>query len=508
MRKNNYLLTEDNMKKEITLIIFLFTFLFAACSTVKETTKTPANDLFTLKQKIQERFDDSIFANAHWGVLIKSLKTGETWYERNSGKMFMPASNEKIPTAAATLVTLGPEFTFETYLNYEGEIKDSILEGNLVVYGNGDPTLYTRLNTDPLGLFKSWAVKLSSMGIKKINGNIIGDDNAFEDYPYGYGWTYDDLDAWYSAEISPLQLNENCVDLKFIPPATKEGRLTIQPNLPSSFYKIEDVTIVGDTGNSNIRISRAFGTNTIKISGYVKAGSKEFEETPSLYNPTLFYVTVLKEELERNGIKVIGEPKDCDDIAGWKTTLHNLTLIDKHNSPLFRDVLAGLMKPSQNLYAETFVRTLGWKKTGIGSFRQGKKIVEDVLKQFGIQPDTYAYMDGSGLSRYNYTSPEILVKILEGMRHHSYWIDWYNAMPVAGVDGTLKGRMKGTPAEKNVHAKTGTISNVRGLSGYVTTADGEEIVFSFLVNGHLRTAAETNYITDSVLEMISSLDRR
>ncbi len=491
------------MKKEIILTIIVLAFLFNACSTIKETSKTPANDFFTLKQKIQERFDDSIFANAHWGVLIKSLKTGETWYSMNAEKLFMPASNEKIPTAAAALVTLGPEFTFETYLNYEGEIKDSTLEGNLVVYGNGDPTLYTRLSNDPLGLFKAWAAKLSSMGIKKINGNIIGDDNAFEDYPYGYGWTYDDLDAYYSAEINSLQLNENGVDLKIIPPLSKEGKLTVIPNLPSSYYNIEDLTSVGDTGKSNIRISRAFGTNTIKLSGYVKAGSKEFEETPSLHNPTLFYVTVLKEELERNGIRVIGEPKDCDDVPDWKTSLHNLNLIDKHNSPLFRNIVAGLMKPSQNLYAETFTRVLGWKKTGVGSFREGKKVVEDLLKQFKVNPGTYAYMDGSGLSRYNYTSPEILVKILEGMRHHQYWNDWYNALPIAGVDGTLRGRMKGTAAENNVHAKTGTISNVRGLSGYVTTAGGEELVFSFLVNSHLRSSYETEMITDEVLKMLA-----
>jgi D-alanyl-D-alanine carboxypeptidase/D-alanyl-D-alanine-endopeptidase (penicillin-binding protein 4) len=508
MRKNNYLLTEEKMKKGISLTIFLFAFLFNACSTVKETTKTPANDLFTLKQKIHERFDDSMFAHAHWGVLIKSLKTGEIWYERNSQKMFMPASNEKVITGAAALETLGPDFTFETYLNYEGTIKDSILEGNLVVYGNGDPTLYTRLDKDPLSLFKSWAAKLSSMGIKQINGNIIGDDNAFEDYPYGYGWTYDDFDAYYSAEINSLQLNENSIDLKINPPSTKDGKITVEPNLPSSYYQIVDNTTVGDTGHTRISVNRAFGKNAITINGYVKAGTKPFEETPSLYNPTLFYATALREELERDGIKVTGEPKDCDDIQNWKTTVHNLTLIDKHDSPLFKDILAGLMKPSQNLYAETFVRVLGWKKTGIGSFKEGKKVVEDVLKGFGVKPGTYAYMDGSGLSRYNYTSPEILVMVLEGMRKSNDWDVWYKDLPIAGVDGTLKNRMKGTPAENNVHAKTGTISNVRGLSGYVTTADGEEVVFSFLVNGHLRSSADTEYITDSVLEMISNLDRK
>src|SRR5690606_15601251 len=162
-----------------------------------------------------------------------------------------------------------------------------------------------------------------------------------------------------------------------------------------------------------------------------------------------------------------------------------------------------LMKRSQNMYAETMVKLLGWNENGIGTFRNGKRVVERVLKGFGIDPDTYAYMDGSGLSRYNYISPEQLVKILEGMYNSEYKDVWIDLLPIAGVDGTLRNRMKGTKAEGNVRAKTGTISNVRGLSGYVTTADGEELVFSFLVNGHLVSTKDTEDVTDGVLKIIS-----
>ena len=161
------------------------------------------------------------------------------------------------------------------------------------------------------------------------------------------------------------------------------------------------------------------------------------------------------------------------------------------------------MKKSQNLYAETMVRVLGLNDSGTGSFEEGKKVVENVLQEFGIKPGTYAYMDGSGLSRYNFISPRQLVKILEGMRESENWDIWYDIQPIAGVDGTLKKRMKGTKAEANVRAKTGTISNVRGLSGYVKTSANEEIVFSFLVNGHLRTSRDTEIITDKVLEIIA-----
>ncbi len=144
----------------------------------------------------------------------------------------------------------------------------------------------------------------------------------------------------------------------------------------------------------------------------------------------------------------------------------DFNLILRHKSPPLKDILKGMMKRSQNLYAETFARLLGWKEFGLGSFRNGKKVVEQVLEdQFGIAPKTYAYMDGSGLSRYDYVSPDEIVKILEGMTHNEYWEVWYDALPIAGIDGTLKNRLKSTLAENNVRAKTGTISNVRGLSG-------------------------------------------
>ncbi|MGE5403060.1 MAG: D-alanyl-D-alanine carboxypeptidase/D-alanyl-D-alanine-endopeptidase [Ignavibacteriales bacterium] len=460
-----------------------------------------------LREKIDERFSDPNFAHAHWGVMIQSLKTGEVWYERNSERMFMPASNNKILSASSALTKLGPDFTFETDLCYSGNITDSVLDGSLVVFGNGDPTLYSHFQKDPRDLFRSWANVLKSRGIKRITGNVIGDDNAFDDNTLGDGWSLDGLDAWYSAEVGPLQLNENYVDLKIIPPALKTGAVVIEPNLPSSYYTITNNVTVSDSGRSYISASRAYGCNNIVIKGNVVAGSRPIIESPTITNPTLFYVTVLREVLQQEGIQVDGKPMDCDDIQGWKHTASEFNRLDAHYSPLMKDVIKEMMKRSQNMYAEIMPRILSWKFNGQGSFRQGKKIVEGVLEQFGIAPGTYVYADGSGLSRYNYVSPAELVSILKGMRKSPYWNAWYDAQPVAGVDGTLKGRMKGTRAEGNVHAKTGTISNVRGLSGYVTTADGEEVVFSFLVNGHLRSSQETEDITDSVLRIIAEFDR-
>jgi serine-type D-Ala-D-Ala carboxypeptidase/endopeptidase (penicillin-binding protein 4) len=220
------------------------------------------------------------------------------------------------------------------------------------------------------------------------------------------------------------------------------------------------------------------------------------------------YVTVLKEVLEQEGITVAGKPVDCDSVAGWSHKPADFPRLIVQQSPPLSDVGKTLMKRSQNLYAETFAHAMGRQRSGRGSFSEGRKVVQERLKGFGIEPDTYAYMDGSGLSRYDLISPRQLVAILRGMRQSPNWEVWREMLPIAGVDGTLGKRMKGTPAEGNVRAKTGTVSNVRALSGYVHTADGEELLFSFIVNSHLRSDRDTEAVTDGVLTQLAGFDGR
>lgn len=479
-------------------IIVLASIIFIGCSS-----STKLNTIDETLELFDKKFNDTLFSHAHWGVLIESLTTGEVWYERNSDRMFMPASNEKIPTAAAALITLGPEFKYRTHYYYSGGIIDSVLHGDIVVVGNGDPTFYNRFYKDPRDPFLIFADTLIEMGIKTVTGNIIGDDNVFDNEGYGYGWPLDGLDSWYSAESGALQFNENYIDLKIIPPTTVGDTVIIVPNVNSDYFTINKIITVVDSGRTHISVNRPFGENEITVSGTIVAGSKEFERSPSIFNPTLYYTTVLKETLITKGINVSGNAIDCDDLTNWDSETNKLNLIKTHQSPPLDEMLKMLMKRSQNMYAETMVKTMGWKNSGTGSFAEGKKVVESVLSSFGVLPDTYAYMDGSGLSRYDFISPHQIVKILKGMYKSEYWDIWRDMLPIAGIDGTLRNRMKGTKAEGNVRAKTGTISNVRGLSGYVTTANGEEIVFSFLINGHLKSSRDTELITDSVLEMLA-----
>jgi len=483
------------MKENIFLIVI--SIFIISCGTSKFYTFDDT------QQYIDQRFQDSLFTHAHWGVLIESLDDGEIWYERNADRMFMPASNQKILTSASALQALGPDFTFETQLYYTGEIKDSVLTGDIIVVGNGDPTFYKRFYDNPRDPFFMWADTLKKMGIKKIDGNIIGDDNAFDDQGFGLYWTFSYLDIYYAAECGALQFNENYVDLYVVKPASLEDSVEIYPNVESSYFTVVNKLTVVDSGDTRIYFDRPFGTNEITVYGTIAVGNDTIEISPSLWNPTLFYTTVLKETFINKGIEVTGNPVDCDDIDFWNSDSIDKKLILKMESPPLSEMLKILMKRSQNMYAETMAKTLGWKETGTGSLHEGRKVVECVLAGFGIEPDTYSYADGSGLSRYDYVSPRQIVKILKGMRQSEYWDTWYEVFPIAGVDGTIRNRMKGTRAERNVRAKTGTIANVRGLSGYVTTAEGEHLVFSFLLNGHLRSTRDTDSITDSVLELIA-----
>ena len=457
-----------------------------------------------LVKKLEDDFNDPDFKNAFWGVYVKSLDSGEVWYERNSDKLFMPASNEKILTTSSALRTLGKDFHFETKLSYRGTVANGKLTGDLVVRGNGDPTLYTKFFKSPTEVFDGWAKKLKEAGITHISGDVIGDDNAWSDTHVHDSWPQD-LSDWYYAEFGPLQLNENCVDITITPPAKGGKEIKLEPNLPSQYYQIQsELTVVeGEKATSNVNLFRDRGTNVIHLTGTVAAGGKSLEITPTISNPTKWYVTVLKETLAKNGIQVDGEAADCDDVEGFEYSGAKLTPILTHQSPPLEEILRGLMKRSQNLYAESMVMTMGEKATGKGSYSSGSDVVEGELKAMGVTRDMYSYRDGSGLSRYDNVSPRALVTINEAMAKSPLDATWEGLFPIAGVDGTLAKRMKGTPAEKNVHAKTGTISGVRGLSGYVTTADGERLLFSFLVNGHKKEDSDTNRVTDTACALLA-----
>ena len=444
-------------------------------------------------------------------MVIESLETGEVWYEHQADKMFNPASNNKIITTASALLSLGPDYHFKNIMLGDGILSDSVYQGNIILWSNGDPTLYNKFYEDPRTEFFRWADSLKTMGIKNIEGNILADPSAFDNNIYGSGWAWDDVDYDYNAEISALQLNENYIDIEIVAPkdtlTNDSTKIELIPSVISTYYTLHNEISLIDSGKNKLSHHRIPETNNITLSGELLKGSDTLITASTLHNPPLFYAHVFKEVLQESGINVNGIATIFENAESKKTINKTYDTLLVSLSPAFPEILSGLMKRSQNLYAETMVKAMGYELKGFGSFDSGRAVVYDRLAEMGLDKNTIYYRDGSGLSRYNYVSPRQFLSILKYMDSHEYSKIWHNIQGIAAVDGTLEGRMKNTAAAGNVHGKTGTLTSVRGLSGYVTTADGEKLVFSFLINGHLKNSSETNFITDRVLVLLANLDR-
>lgn len=395
------------------------------CVTVMSTVRPPA-ERDVLRHQIDSLTSQPEFRNAHWGVLVVNPRTADTLYSRNAGKLFMPASNMKIITSAVALALLGPGYTYKTTFAATGEVRDSLLDGDLVVIGRGDPTVSDRMRGLATLVMDTLADSLRAHGVRQVTGDLAHSGNAFPDSTRGYGWGWNDLGEYYGAGIDELTFNEGTAPTTLGP---------LPDTLRDSLY-----------------------------SGPAK-------------DPARAYLEAFHDALVRKGIVVDGGV--ADSIAPMPFKLDTLFV---YVSPPLRDILPVLMKPSQNQVAELVLKTIGLERGGLGTADSAKSVVARQLLAWGAEADGFKLADGSGLSRHNLLTPETLVNVLDGMQRDTAFAVFYNSMPVAGVDGTLKDRMKGTPAEGNVHAKTGSIGAARSLSGYVTTADGERLIFSVMAN--------------------------
>ncbi|MDP1677868.1 MAG: D-alanyl-D-alanine carboxypeptidase/D-alanyl-D-alanine-endopeptidase [Bacteroidota bacterium] len=497
------------MTKEKFFFLICTSLLFASCSPHQGLQYDPSNPVEKLQFDIAQQFEDSNFVNAHWGVLIKSLKTGETIYARNEKKMFMPASNMKLFTSSSAMVALGPNYRYTTRLVTNGEVENGILNGDLIMVGSGDPTISGRFDSGKVTItFEQWADSLKAIGIQQIKGNIIGDDNCFDDEYYGAGWSADYETDYYAAQISGLSFNDNCVDIRIAPSGTIADicSLTVSPN--TRYVNIINLTsTVAESDSVNdIYFERKRGTNNIFVHGKMSIGKKPFIESVTVENPTVYTVMALKEVLESKGISVLGTVVDADDFADT-IRYDNSKQLASFTSLPYSEIIKTINKPSQNFYTEQVFRTIGKERFGIGSMDNGRAVAFPILSLWGVDTVRLRYADGSGLSRQDLITPNDIVSILSGMSKENSFLPFYESLPIAGIDGTIKNRMKGTTAQGNVHAKTGSIGYVRSLSGYVTSSDGEQFVFSMIANHYTVPIKWAEKIQDAVCVMLADFRR-
>ncbi len=458
-----------------------------------------------LRAGLDRIFSDPLFAAAQWGVEILSLDRGELIYERNSGKLFIPASNNKLPTAAAALLRLGPDFTFETRICSDGELADGTLKGSLIIVGSGDPTLSPRFSSgESFLVFRQWASKLKELGIRRIDGDILGVDGAFERNMLGKSWARDNLAYGYSAPVSALQYHDNQVTVEILPGEKEGDRASARVEPAVGYFTIDCLVTTAPAGaEPEVTVERGDSDGFLTLRGSVPLHGRPVRQSVSVDNPSLFFLRTLKDTLGSEGIDVTA----CSTRVLRSTGSPNLVTFWTEHSPRLSDILKPLLKTSQNLYAETLVRALGSRFRSDGSFVKGQELVEETLRGMAIEKGTYSYADGSGLSRLNLISPDQVVRLLKYMSRHSWFDHFYDALPIAGVDGTIEGRMKGTRAEGNVRAKTGTLGHVRCLSGYLKTADGELLAFSMLANNFLVSNRSAEYVQDAALELLANFTR-
>lgn len=445
-------------------------------------------------------------ASGTWGVIVKSLRSGDVLFELNSRKLLTPASNVKVITLAAAAHTLGWDHTFETRVLGLGAIDFGFLDGDLIVQGTGDPSL-TEDDGSAQQAFRMWADRLKTQGVSTLSGRVIGDDRAFDDEPLGAGWMWDDLDQGYSAGIGALQFNRDAARLTITPgPGVGEPASTDLVPDSSGLTLRNRVRTAAADAPPRIRTRRVPGTPILDVSGSVPLGTSAIQRTVAVENPTQYFVAELRKALIANGIDVRGTAVDIDALSA-PLRLQDAVPLVIHRSPPLAVLADTLMKLSQNQYAETLVKTMG-ARAGDATFEGGRKVMTELVQSWGVDATDLFLADGSGLSRYNLITPAALVTVLSHVHADAELKGPFEAaLPVASEAGTLAERLKGTRAAGIVHAKTGSMSNVRSIAGYMKTAEDEPIVFAIIANNYGMPGAEADRVADGILTRLASFAR-
>ncbi|AXI11010.1 D-alanyl-D-alanine carboxypeptidase/D-alanyl-D-alanine-endopeptidase [Oceanobacillus sp. 143] len=456
----------------------------------------------TLAEKMAVILLDESLDGASVGISVRKAETGEEIYAHQGDLRLHPASNMKILTAAASLETLGPNYRFATEFVTNGKIKGKVLKGNLYIRGKGDPTLL-KADLDQV------ASELKKQGINQINGNLIGDDQWYDSIRLSQDLNWSDESFYTGAQVSALTLSPNAdydagtVIVEVIP-GTKHGEQAQVALTPKTNY----VTIVNKTEMvsaneaKDLSIEREHGTNNIIVEGKIPVNGTNSREWIAVWEPTEYVLNIFKQSLEQQGIKFAGNSEVQTGVAP-----ENATVLTSVKSIPLNELLLPFMKLSNNGIGETLTKELGQVSRGEGSWDKGLEVIGETAAALGVNPDTVQFRDGSGMSHKTLIPASELTKLLYQVQQKEWFADFELSLPVAGmqerlVGGTLRHRMKEGPAKGNVIAKTGSLTGVSSLAGYVTTSDGEKLIFSIVANNFLSNSVTS--IEDAIATMLAT----
>ena len=486
--------------------------LLAGCASAQMSSTLPSTGpapsvRFALRQFIDSMVDAPEFRSAQWGVLIVDPARAETLYAHNADKLFMPASNMKLLTGTTALALLGADYRWSTSMLARGVVRDSVLTGDLIVRGNGDPSVSAHMHPgDALAPLRALADSLRAHGIARVRGRLVADPSPFTDSPLGYGWSWSDLDDSYSAGVDALYFNEGFTQV-VVRGGARAGdpvRAVTRPaqSYPALLVTARTAASLGRNASSRdsaaataITVSQDSSHAGVLVAGTVAAGDSVVAEI-TFRRQGEAYLAALAEAIASRGIIVDG---------GNGAPLGEAMPLFTMRSPTLREVLPFFEKPSQNQIGEILFKTLALEKTGVGRADSAARVVARQVLAWGAAADGFAIRDGSGLSRHDYVSPRTLVTVLGAITAHPDFRAFYEALPIAGVDGTIRNRMKGTAAQGNLRGKTGTLDKARSLSGYVTTADGRQLIFSMLCNNYVVPTRRVDQVSDAIGVRLASL---
>jgi len=434
----------------------------------------------SLKTKLDKVLKNKYFDTCLVAIQVEDLTTNKTLYKKNEKLLLRPASNMKVITSSSGLLFLGPDYEFETELYYDGYVSSDTLYGNLFVVGGCDPDFVTQ------DLY-TFVDAIRSLNVSVINGNIYADVSFKDSLYWGKGWMWDDDPSSDAPYLSALNINDNCVEV------TYDGENDEVKLNPETNY----VSVIQIHNDKKLTIDRNWleRKNEIIING--DAEGKTYSAKVNVLNPAKYFLTVFSEVLDSNNIKLTGNI----EIQKLLSDADFLTSVNRKYS----DVIINLNKTSDNLSAEMTLYALADKYSGKpATADSGVQFLNQLIDSVGLEPKDYRFVDGSGVSHYNLVSAELLVSILKYFYKEKPGLFeiLYNSFPITGIDGTLENRMRKTKAENNVHAKTGTLSGVSTLSGYLTNKKKHTIAFSILMQNFVGSASKAKKLQDEICKIL------
>lgn len=469
------------------------------------------------RSAIDSLIADQMFRNSNWGILVVEPASGDTLYSHNAGKLFMPASNEKLLIGSTAFAQLGTDYRFTTSFVSSAQIAGGVLGGDLVVVGRGDPSMSDAMMGDAMKPLRAAADSLYALGIREIAGSLVKGGNAFPDTTIGpWDWSSE------GSAVDELFFNQGSARVTVYggdrvgdPVRVRSAPARTMPTIVADIVTSDPPAAVangrggnggrgGGGGRGNGRSGAVRATfdmrgplPVVHLAGWV-APHDSVMTSVALRDPASAWLQAFAEALADRGIVLHGGIVRTPDAV-----ITDQRLLFSLKSPTLGEIFPPFFKPSQNQIGEILLRTLGMERAGVGSADSGLKVVERQMVDWGIDTAAVVVRDGSGLSRHDYVTPEAIVKILDTMRKRPDFKIFYDALPIGGVDGTIANRMKGTPAQGNVHAKTGTVDRSHALSGYVTTADGKILLFSFQANNYTVPNTQVERVQDWIAAQLA-----